>query len=497
VSEFPLPNSHDAEQALLECVMIEADSALPRIVAACKLEPADFSRPANRMIWMAISSLGKRGVGIDPYTVREELERSGAIDLVGGIGYVSSLSTGVPILSQVGEYARIIRQRRVERDAAVLLNDSLNKLNHKRFEDVKAELDSGLSSLQNQLPQGGEAPIPVTFADELVRTVKGQVEWQKDNQYFFTGIPTGYAILDGILQGWQRGVLHVLGAYTSHSKTASLLDFSMSAAFSDSDTRILYFALEMTEMMMGRRLLASQSGVPLLYVKTGDLMDDAYDRFLSGVKKVEGLGDRWAITDSMVSIEDIERVCRMTKASKGLDVVFVDYLQLIENENEKVREREVNKVGKKLLDIAKSLDIAVVASAQLNEGVVNRPGHRPLLSDLRESRAVNQHARTVILMSRPWLFERTETDPDEPTKHRPCTLMYYVDKNSEGELGEFALHYNVKNQQIREEPCGKTCIYSGSNQGGELEGEGGGIQVPVGGSQEEAKAGEDGQQSFY
>jgi replicative DNA helicase len=453
----PLPSSKEAEQALLGCVLIEPD-CLKLVAQRSPLVPSDFYDDSNKYIWKAMGAILKRNETPDLVTVKDELQKDGNLDKVGG-AYVSSLLNAIPNVNMAADYAKIIREKRAARDVIHLFVSSIDRLYSDGVAVVEEEVIKGLKAIASTLPNGGGAPINITYAAELMSMVKGQVEWQKENGIFFTGIRTGYEKFDKILGGWQRGVLHILAAYTSHSKSASLLDFSIAAAKAQEDSHSIYFTLEMTEMMMGRRLLASQGGVSLLKLKEGRIYDSAWDRFTQAADEVSSLGKRWSITDAMVGIEEIERTCVLAKAEHGLDVIFVDYLQLVEDDDEKNREREVNKIAKRLLDMAKRLDIAVVASAQLNEGVVNRKNHRPLLTDIRESRAVNQHARTVILLSRPWLFERTEVEDENETQHSPCTLIYYVEKNSEGELGEFPLHYNLSHQQIREEDCTPECYH--------------------------------------
>jgi replicative DNA helicase len=281
------------------------------------------------------------------------------------------------------------------------------------------------------------------------------VERRYEERDFMVGIPTGLDDLDDYLLGWERGVFHAVGGYTSVGKTVIGLDLALTVLEDprnrEKGIRAAYFALEMTDLMLGRRMVASRSEQNLYRVRTGNLSEDGLMDVASAAARIGALGDRFVLSDDLFDIDEITAAIEREHKERGLDIVFIDYLQLIEGGDGSNREREVNKIGLALLRLAKRLKIAVIAFAQLNDGLVNRPGHRPTLQDMRESRAINHHARVVLLLHRPWLFER------DNEQLSPCDGYVLIDKVSEGRTGEVQLHFNGSIMRWESGSCHPKC----------------------------------------
>ncbi len=443
-----LPRNPEAEKAVLGSIL-HGGGVINRV--AMVLEPDDFALEENKEIYSACLYLASKNEEVDLLTVKDQLKKAGQLSFVGGASYVSSLIDEIPSIANVEKYAGLIKEASQQKRIILTYQEALEQVGKIPSAELVAATSEKLYSL---IVSDGDDARP-TSVSSIVSDVMKEIDERRVTKNFLTGITTGLPTLDAYLLGWQRGVLTVLGAYTSHGKTASGLDFALKALETPGNEQlnVLYVALEMTKKMLGFRLLANASGEKLHWVRTGNLSDAGLGRVGAGGARLAAVGKRFLVTDGAFGMNQIAAIARSLKHQGKLDLMFVDYLQLVEGGDEDTREREVAEVGKGLLRIAKSLDIATIAFAQLNDGVANRDGHEPKIQDMRESRAINQHARTVILLNRPWMFDKANESLS------PCLTFLYIEKNSESKSGKLQLHFNAAYQRFEEGECRPGCEY--------------------------------------
>jgi replicative DNA helicase len=444
-----LPSAPEAERAVAEILWL--DQSTYNDIAG-KLRPEHFGNGGYRDLYRLIQERIEAGEPIDSWSLREAAKKQ---NIFGLSFIIEDLGMGAPDITRIGYYAEKVIEAAKARSMVTPLQRALQRLGSDPTSDVARDL------LDDLMPASvGSEANHIHYAPQLVDEAMDDIDYRRETGDFITGIPTGIGALDDYLSGWQRGILTLFGGYTSHGKTAIGLDMMLKLlmAYGNESIHAFYFALEMTRKMLTFRVLANQSRQNLYFVRSGNLSEPGYEALTAAGKRLKSFGQRFGMSDGIFSLRDIVTTARNLRRQSRLDILFVDYLQLVETEYEESRQREVDLIGKGLLRLAKELDIPVIAFAQLNEGALNRPGHRPMLSDMRESRALNQHARTVMLLNRPWMWEKE--DPDL----RPCQAEIFIEKNSEGKLGvigtpDMPLHFDVTTQYISEEPCGPGCRY--------------------------------------
>jgi replicative DNA helicase len=448
--EKELPREISAERAVLGTIILFSEY-YDQVAAV--LSTNDFTLDAHKAVWEAISDEIAAGGSPDLITLRSRLKTDSRVDFA----YLSSLLDGIPDVSSLDRYAAIVKQasaqRAIMRSLALGLRDAESADPHRLAEAIIQELEEIATTSLDQDRLVG--------VDEIMMKVTAEIDRRHHEKDWITGIPSGLMALDAYTLGYQRKVLMVFGGYTSVGKTGIGLDLALRAVEANPNIRVAYFALEMSNEMLGYRLLSNKSSQPLHFVRSGNLSDHGLGKVMDASSLISTYGDRLMMSDQVFSVDKIAKLCRQEKRKRGLDLVFVDYLQLCDTDDEEYannREREVNKIGYRLLQMAKRLDVAVVAFAQLNDGAVNRAGHRPMLSDMRESRAINQHARTVVLLHRPWLFDRENEELLE------CDAKLLIDKNSEGRTGEPAVHFNGSVMRWEDGECHPGCQFYGKRQ---------------------------------
>lgn len=440
-----LPNDKEAEAAVLGSIIITND-CIDRVTGL--IRPEDFFDSRNKAIFSAMQDLASEGSEIDTITLRGELQKQRQFDAVGGFSYISSLYNGIPDIARVERYAAIVAEKARRRRLIILGN----RLMRDGMDD-QVRLEELVQDAENTIGvvSGVDTDAKPELVTSLIVDARAEIEERRRSGNFLTGLTTGLTTLDAYTLGWPPGVLTTVGAYTSIGKTAAGLDFAIKCLEANPDKAVAYVALEMTKRLLTYRLMANAAGEKLHWVRSGNLTDTAMERVEAGIDRLRAIGDRFTITDSAFDISQITALARSLRRQGKLDILFVDYLQLVQGVDAASREQEVNKVALGLLRLAKELNIAVVAFAQLNDGIVNREGHRPTLADIRESRAINQHSRTVMLLNRPWVFDK------ENESLFPCDAVLHIEKNSESMLGDIKLHFNGAFQRFEEAECDQTC----------------------------------------
>ena len=418
------PHSVESEQSILGSIILDKEAI---ITVAETIQPMDFYKEAHKIIYESMLKLNSNNEPIDLITLIEELRKEGHLDSIGGISYLTSLSTIVPTTSNVKYYANIVKEKSVMRQLIKASNEIIN-LGYDASTDVQEILDKAEKNIFDisQEKSGDDIqPINVVLQDtfemiEKLCTDKSEV----------TGITTGFADLNKKINGLQRTDLILFAARPAMGKTAFSLNLVQNAALKG-DASVAVFSLEMSKEQLVQRMLSAQSNVELSKIKTGNLGESDWPRIIDGMAV---LSEANIFIDDTpgIKISEIRSKCRRLKIEKGLDLILIDYLQLMEGEGKNEnRQQEIAKISRSLKILAKELDCPVVALSQLSRSPELRKDHRPILSDLRESGSIEQDADIVMFLYRDEYYH------DDSEKKNIGEVI--IAKNRHGETGNVEL----------------------------------------------------------
>ncbi|WP_078911700.1 replicative DNA helicase [Streptomyces sp. NRRL WC-3742] len=410
------PQDLAAEQSVLGGMMLSKD-AIGDVIEV--LKPADYYRPAHEMIHGAILELYGRGEPADPITVAGELTKRGELTRVGGASYLHTLVDSVPTAANAEYYAGIVHERAVLR-RMVEAGTRIAGMGYAAEGDVDELVNAAQAQVMALADQRGEdncAPL----IDGMDITL-GDVEDRKHNKGKITGVPTGFADLDQLTQGLQGGQMIVIAARPAIGKSTLALDIARSASITHGLTTA-FFSLEMGRQEIQLRAVSAEGRVALHHLRSGEMTDDDWLRTSRAVARMPEAP--LLIDDNPVqSALSIAARCRKLKQRRSLDLVVVDYLQLLQGSGRRVenRQQEVSDMSRNLKLLAKQLGVPVIALSQLNRGPEQRADKRPMISDLRESGSIEQDADVVILLHREDAYEKDSKRSGEAdlivAKHR-------------------------------------------------------------------------------
>lgn len=432
--------SHDAdlEEAILGACLI-ARAAMPLV--ADKLRPEMFYEEKNSEIFAAMQGMYRNGKSIDIITVKNELAALGKLDAAGGPFEVTRLSSRVVSSVHLEYHVLILRQLYMRREMRLGFQQllSLSADESVDIDDIMVEAHHLLERLESECGANEHLRSMNQLMDDTLAQVEARVACGKDG---ITGIPTGFSDLDKLTAGWQRGDLNIIAARPSVGKTAFALHLARAAAMSGH--HVVVYSLEMQGERLGDRwLLAAAPDVNPQHLKCGQLTPDE----LCQVREVSAELSHLSIhvDDHPVTSMDRVRSSARLLQSKGLcDMVILDYLQLCNmqtDQKNRNREQEVAQASRKAKLLAKELNIPVLLLSQLNRESDGRKDHRPELSDLRESGAIEQDADIVMLLYRPALYGRaTDKKSTYPADGLGIVIMA---KHRNGETGEVYFHHNT------------------------------------------------------
>ncbi len=402
-TERSLPHNVEVERSILGAVLLD-NQALN--AAAQVLGPDDFFSDANRLIYEAMTWLSERSEAIDTVTLREELVRRDVLERAGGAAYISSLIDGLPAAANVDQYARIIKDKaalrnligasnsiiRMALEGAIETDDLLDRAEHSIFAISESNIRRGFLSVRD-----------VAF------DAMKEIEELMERGDYVTGVPTGFKRLDALTAGLQPGDLVILAARPSMGKTSLALNVAQHVAL-EAGGSVGVFSLEMSVQQVIRRLVTAVAKVDAHKLATGFLSSGDKDNLLDGLHK---LSETKIFIDDSASLTALEMraKARRLKAEHGLDLLIVDYLQLVRgNTRTDNRNLELGEISRSLKALAKELQVPVLALSQLSRATETRSGHRPQLSDLRESGNLEQDADVVAFIFRPEVYN--QEDPE-------------------------------------------------------------------------------------
>jgi replicative DNA helicase len=391
------PQNIEAEMHVLGSILIDEDAILK---IGTILRPDHFYDKKNKDLYSAMMGLLEKGSPIDHLLLKEELKAKNLLKK-GYPSYIIELAELVPSSGMVEHYANLVREASMRRK---LISASAN-INASAF-DPKIDFENILDEAERQIFQVSESSIQKDFlhiSDLLVASYE-RAEQMAKNKGELRGIKSGFKSLDGMLGGFHKSDMVILGARPAVGKTSFSLDLARHMAV-DEKKSVVFFSLEMSANQLIDRVISMQTGIGLWDLRTSNIKSSQLDKLADAMGKLSECNIYIDDTPG-VNITQIRTKCRRLKLEKGLDVIFIDYLQLITGNNKENRVQEVSDISRQLKIIARELDVPVIALSQLSRAVESRTDRRPQLSDLRESGSIEQDADIVMFLHREDMYNQ-------------------------------------------------------------------------------------------
>ncbi|MEE4258971.1 MAG: replicative DNA helicase, partial [Bacteroidales bacterium] len=427
------PQAIELEEAILGALMLE-QNALTTVIDI--LKPQVFYKEAHQVIYAAIYRLFAKSEPVDILTVTNELKSSGELELVGGAYFITQLTNRVASTANVEYHARIISQKYIQRELIRISSDIIKDA----FEDTTDVFDL-LDKAEQNLFAVSENNLRREYdsMQSLVRDAIKDIESARDHEGNLRGIPSGFTDLDRITAGWQKSDLIVLAARPGMGKTALVLSMARNIAV-DFNIPLAIFSLEMASIQLVTRLISSETQLSADKLKKGNLENYEWEQLNAKIGK---LVDAPLFIDDTpaLSIFELRAKCRRLKAQHDIQMIIIDYIQLmsIGGDNKGNREQEISTISRSLKALAKELNVPVITLSQLNRSVETRGGSkRPVLSDLRESGAIEQDADMVMFIYRP---EYYKIDEDEAGNSTQGMAELIIAKHRNGALADVKMQF--------------------------------------------------------
>jgi len=398
------PQAIEVEEAVLGALMLERDAY---VTVADFIDTKSFYKEEHQKIFDAIKKLSGNEKPVDLLMVTQELKDRNQLEEIGGPAYITQLTRRVASAAHIEFHARIIAQKFIQREL-IRVSTEIQSKSYDDTLDVDDLIDFSESALF-QIAQGNikKETVPIK---PILNLAIAQIEKAKNQKEGLSGIPSGFTALDRITSGWQKTDLIIVAARPSMGKTAFVLSMAREMAVAHNKS-VALFSLEMSSIQLVTRLIAAETELGSQKLKSGRLEDWEWEHLN---RKISSLDKAPIFIDDTpaLSIFEFRAKCRRLKMQYDIEVVIVDYLQLMTAgaDNRGSREQEVSTISRSLKAIAKELDIPILALSQLNRSVESREGKRPQLSDLRESGAIEQDADLVLFIHRPEYYGITEDD---------------------------------------------------------------------------------------
>jgi len=436
------PHNIEAEQAVLGCMLLDPD-VIPSVLELIKSE--DFYRPDHREICEAIIDLFDKAESIDIITVSEQLSARGTLEKVGGLEYLSTIANSVPTTANAKYYTKIVEEKSLLRKL-IKASAEISQMSYEASEDAIYVLDKAEKAIFDILQKRGTQGF--THIKDVLLETFNRLEELYNSKGYITGVPTGFTDLDMKLAGLQNSDLILIAARPGMGKTAMGLNIAQHAAV-HKKIPVAIFSLEMSREQLVNRMLSSEVMVDSHKMRTGKLTDEDWNKIAQALGP---LSDAPIFIDDTpgISVMDIRAKCRRLKLEKNLGLVVIDYLQLMQGRGKaENRQQEVSEISRSLKILAKELNVPVVTLSQLSRGPESRTDHRPMLSDLRESGAIEQDADIVM-----FLYRDDYYNPDSEKKNIAEVIIAKHRHGSTGTVelrwfGEYTKFANLKRDDYR------------------------------------------------
>lgn len=399
-----MPNSKEAELSVIGSMVIDKESIT---IAADMLVPDDFYQEQNKLLFQAMVDIHSDGRPVDLVTLQEQLKTMQAPPELSSLEYMRELVTAVPTSANVKQYASIVKEKAILRNI-IKVNDKITNECYSGKESADSILEETEKQLFRLLQSRGADDI--TPVKDVVMDAIRRIEMAARQNGSVTGVPTGFTDLDYRTAGWQPSDMILIAARPSMGKTAFALNLADYAACKKKVTTAI-FSLEMSKQQLMNRFLSMESGVSIQNMRIGKLSEGEWENL---VESAAVLGDAKIIIDDTpgISISDLRSKCRKIKLEHDLGLIIIDYIQLMTtNRRVESRQQEVSEISRSLKALARELNVPVIALSQLSRAVEQRPDHRPMLSDLRESGAIEQDADVVMFLYRDEYYNKDTEKP--------------------------------------------------------------------------------------
>ena len=388
-----LPHSVEAEQSVIGSMIMDRDAIM---TASEVITSEDFYQSQYGVLFDAMLELYNEGKPVDLVTLQERLREKDVPPEISSLEFAKDLLDAVPTSANVRHYATIVQEKSMLRKLIKVNEEIANTcdLAKERTEDILEETEKKIFDLLQYRSTGDFVPIK-----QVVLNALDKIEKASKNKGTVTGIPTGFIDLDYKTSGFQPSDLILIAARPSMGKTAFVLNVAQNMAFKEGKT-VAIFSLEMSKEQLVNRLFSLESKVDSQALRTGNLTDEDWAKLIEGAAVV---GKSNLIIDDTpgISIAELRSKCRKFKLEHNLGIIIIDYLQLMSGgKRSESRQQEISEISRSLKAVARELNVPVVALSQLSRAVEQRPDHRPMLSDLRESGAIEQDADVVMFLYR-------------------------------------------------------------------------------------------------
>ncbi len=394
------PQNLEAERAVLGAILMDNETVYTVMEI---LEPPAFYQPSHRLIFSTMLDLSERGEPIDIVTLVDRLRSAGSLDKAGGPDYIPTLADEVPTSAGVANYAKIVKEKAVLRN----LIETSTEIVQDCFE-APGDVDQLLDEAERRIFAISEERIRSGFLSmkEIVKSSFKTIESLYEKKEHLTGVPTGFADIDELTSGFQPSDLIIIAGRPSMGKTAFCLNVAQYASMNKKLT-VAVFSLEMAKEQLVMRMLCSEARIDAHRLRSGFLGQTDWPKLSTAAGRLADASIYIDDTPALSSME-MRAKTRRLKADKGLDLVIVDYLQLMSGRSTRSdnREQEISEISRSLKALAKELGVPVVALSQLNRGVESRMDKRPILADLRESGAIEQDADVIIFIYRDEIYNK-------------------------------------------------------------------------------------------
>jgi replicative DNA helicase len=423
------PHSIEAEQAVLGGLFLDAE-AWPKV--AERLRQDDFYRRDHKIIFNAVASLDAQGHPFDLVTVAEWLESNQQLDDAGGLSYLSALADATPSASNIAAYSDIVRKRSILRQLIRATSDISDTVFNPSGRTSNEILDFAEQTIFEIAEQESRGRKSYKNLKELLVTTLERIDELFRKKSHITGVSTGFNDFDRQTAGLQKSDLIIVAGRPSMGKTAFAINIAEHAVIKDGIS-VAVFSMEMSGEQLSMRMMSSLGRIDQHKVRTGKLDDEDWPRLTSAVEILKDaklyIDDTPALTPT-----ELRARCRRIAREHGLDMVIVDYLQLMQvNGTKENRATEISEISRSLKAMAKELNIPVVALSQLNRSLEQRPNKRPVMSDLRESGAIEQDADVIVFIYRDEVYD--EESPDKGTAE------IIIGKQRNGPIGTVRLSF--------------------------------------------------------
>lgn len=431
------PQNLEAEQAILGSLLLEAQ-AFDQV--SDLLRPEDFYKPGHQVLFKAIVDLHAKAQPVDLITVSNWLQQKGEFESAGGTSSLVQLVNQTVSSAHLTAHAQIVKDKAILRRVIQTGGEIIEKAYSEDFPDVNVFLDQSEEKFYRM--SESKASEGLVGSETIVKASLIQIEDLYKKKADVTGVSSGFTQLDRMTSGFHSGELCIIAARPSMGKTAFSLNLATHMALREKKV-VAYFSLEMSKESVMMRILASESRINMKDIRSGRISDSHWPKLINTAGIISE--SSFFIDDtSGISPLEVRARARRLKAKKGLDVIVIDYLQLMDlKQKVESRERAVSEISKSLKALSKELQIPVVALAQLNRGVEGRTEKRPMLSDLRESGSIEQDADVIMMLFREDYYEK-----DDPEKQGAAEVI--IGKQRNGPTGTVKLKWEAEFGRFRD-----------------------------------------------